>query len=130
MIRVLRFIIGGGIGAATDLAILYAMTDIFHVWYVISTAVAFIIAFIVSFVLQKYWTFQDHSNDRIHSQIALYFAVAAINTFLNTLLVYLFVNFYNVHYLIGQIIASILIAGESYFIYRWLFRTSPQIQTQ
>ncbi len=121
-LRIIRFVIAGSIGAATDLLILYLLTDFAGLWYVTSTAVAFILAFVVSFVIQKYWTFNDHSHDFIHGQITMYFLVALLNTGLNTLIVYMTVHYFHAHYLLSQIVASILIAGESYFIYKFLFR--------
>lgn len=124
LVRLVRFIISGGTGAFVDLSFLYIFTSIFHIWYVISTAAAFIIAFGVSFVLQKYWTFRDHSNDQLHKQASLYFIVAVANLFLNTYLVYFFVQSFHIHYIVSQIIASIIIAFESFFIYRYLFKSA------
>lgn len=113
-----RYLLSGGTAAATDLILLFVLTDIFGFWYILSSAIAFIIAFIVSFVLQKFFTFQDHDMDGVHGQALLYFIVAAMNLVVNTLLIYTLVHYVGLHYLLSQVLTSIVIAIESFIIYR------------
>ncbi|MFA6502887.1 MAG: GtrA family protein [Candidatus Paceibacterota bacterium] len=121
--KILRFLISGGTSTSIDLMLLYVFTDIFGIWYLTSAIVAFIIAFFISFSLQKFWTFRDHSREGMSAQVGLYFVVAGCNLALNTLLVYLFVDYLSFHYLLAQIVASVLIACESFFIYqKFVFR--------
>jgi putative flippase GtrA len=121
-IKVVRYIISGGTAATVDLVILYLLTSIVGIWYLFSAIIAFLIALGVSFSLQKFWTFADHSTDRMSSQVVVYFIVASINLGLNTLLMYLLVDAVLLPYLLAQIIAAGLIACESFFVYqRYIF---------
>ena len=123
-LKVIRFLIAGGASAAVDLSALYFFTSIVGWWYLLSAVLAFIIAFWVSFGLQKFWTFADHTTDRIHFQLGIYFIITSVNLGLNTLMMYLLVDGFRLHYLIAQIIASGLLACESFFIYqRFVFLT-------
>ena len=125
--RLLRYLISGGTAAAVDLVVLYILTDIFKVHYLLSAIFAFLVAFLVSFVLQKFWTFQDRSTERMHAQAAVYFVVAAVNLVLNTLFLYVFVDIFHMWYIAAQVVASGLIACESFFVSRYLiFRQSKQ----
>ena len=120
---VVRYLIAGGIAAGTDLGFLYVFTDVLGIWYLLSAVLAFLIAFVVSFVLQKFWTFGDKNTDVWKSQAALYFIVTSTNLGLNTLLMYLFVDQFGIHYLLSQIIISAGIACESFFVYQiFIFR--------
>ena len=122
--KVLRFLISGGIAVSVDLGLLYLFTDIFGIWYLTSSVFAFILAFFVSFGLQKFWTFRDRERTGMQSQMGLYFFISVSNLGLNTLLVYFGVEVLGLYYLIAQIIASLLIACGSFFIYqRFVFRT-------
>jgi putative flippase GtrA len=59
----------------------------------------------------------------MHVQLGIYFFVAVGNLVLNTVLMYLFVEKIGLYYLIAQIVASALIAVESFFVYqRLIFR--------
>lgn len=116
--RVFRFLLSGGIALSTDLVLLYLFTDIFGIWYLASAVTAFILSFIVSFALQKFWTFGDSSRDGLNTQMSVYFFVAVINLALNTLLVFVFVEQAGIYYIFAQIVASALIAVESFFVYQ------------
>ena len=114
--RVWRYLVSGGSAAAVDLGLLYALTEWLGLHYLFSAALAFIVAFFVSFFLQKFWTFQDHSVERVRSQVALYFVIAVANLGLNTLLMYLFVEHLHLWYLTAQVIVGALLACGSFFI--------------
>lgn len=126
--QVVRYLIAGGTAAATDIILLFVFTSILDIWYLISTVLAFLIAFVVSFLLQKYWTFTDGANAAWKSQAIKYLAITSTNLGLNTLLMYVSVDFLHLHYLLAQIIVSGLIAVESYFIYQiFVFKKKPPV---
>ena len=123
--RLVRYLFAGGCGAAVNLGIFIVLIHLTAIWYLAASVIAFSLSIVVSFLMQKYWTFRDRSNDRIHAQAALYFAITGLNLLINTLLIYLFVHYAHLHYIIAQIIASVLIAVESYFAYqRFIFEKS------
>ncbi len=128
--QIIRFVISGFVATLSNLIVLYVLTGLLGVWYVISVSISFIAAFGISFFLQKYWTFRDNSRHNVHIQSTLYFIVAAINLFLNTYLVYVSTDIFSIYYIYSQIIVSAVIAVESYFIYRAIFglshRNTPQ----
>ncbi len=119
--KVFRYIISGGMATLTNLLFLYIFTDLFGIWYLLSAVFSYIISFAVSFTMQKYWTFQDDSTEKIKSQAIIYVIVTTINLALNTALIYLFVE-EGLHYLFAQVLSSIIIAVESFFVYSFLFR--------
>lgn len=116
--RPIKFVISGGTAAATGLTILYLCTGIFGIWYLYSTWVAFVGAFIVSFLMQKFWTFGDRSVQGLRGQLSSYFAVALSNLTLNTVSMYILVEYVHLHYLIAQICTTGVLASVSYFVYR------------
>lgn len=122
--RVWRYLVAGGSAATVDLGLLYVLTEWFGFHYLFSATLAFIAAFCVSFFLQKFWTFQDHSVERVHSQVVLYFVIAVANLGINTLLMYLFVEKLHIWYFSAQIIVGALLACGGFFIARkFVFNT-------
>jgi dolichol-phosphate mannosyltransferase len=113
-----RFLIAGSMGAIVNLSVLYIFTDILGVWYLYSSVSAFIGSFFVSFLLQKFWTFRDHSKDNIHKQASLYFLVLLCGLGLNTLILYFLVEYGGLHYLPGQVMSAAIVAAFSYSAYR------------
>lgn len=125
--RLLRYLVAGGTAAAVDLILLYLLADGLGMHYLTAAILAFIAAFFVSFLLQKFWTFEDNSTERVHAQAVLYFVVAAANLLLNTLLVYIFVEWVHIWYMGAQFLASGLIAFESFFVSRYfIFKASHE----
>ncbi len=125
-IKVLRYLISGGSAAIVHLSFLYIFTHYLGIWYVISTVMAFLIAFVVSYIMQKFWTYTDHSLDAWKSQMATYFfIIITTNVGLNMLLLYVAVEHLHAHYLLAQIVISGLIAVMNYFLYQiYVFKKS------
>jgi len=115
-----RYIMSGGTAAAVDIGFLFIFTSVFHIWYLLSAILAFLIAFCVSFVLQKFWTFDDHGIEKWKSQAVGYFVIAGVNLGINTMLMYIFVDIFGIQYIAAQFVAGALVAFESYFLYQKL----------
>ncbi len=124
--KLARYVISGGTGAFTNLLVLYMLVHFWNVWYITAAIVAFLFAFVVSFVLQKFWTFNDKKIQGAHVQALWYVAIALINLGVNTVLLYFLVDKFNINYLVSQIIASALVACESFFVYRIIFKAQKE----
>jgi putative flippase GtrA len=124
--RIFRFIISGGMATVTNLAFLFLFHKVFGIWYITSSIASYLISFAVSFSMQKYWTFNDNSIDRVKSQAIIYVVVTTINLGINTLLIYIFVEKFGFDPLIAQIVSSIIIAIESFLVYKVLFKTKAE----
>lgn len=117
--QILKFLIAGGTSTSIDIFVFTALTYWVGLWYIASSIFSFIFAFGVSFGLQKFWTFRDKNTEKFMKQTYLYFIVAIVNLGISTLLIYLFVDYIHIHKFISKVIANIIIATESFFIYRY-----------
>jgi putative flippase GtrA len=117
--QIVRFLLSGGTATVTNLSVAFLLTDIFRVYYLLSSALAFVASFAVSFMLQKFWTFKNYSVDMVNKQVVLAFLVAGGNLVLNTIIVFCFVEYFAGHYLLGQFVASGVIATETFFLYKY-----------
>lgn len=115
-----KYVISGGTAASVDLALLYILTDIFGIWYLLSASLAFVVAYFVSFYLQKFWTFRDNSRERIAKQMSLYLIVGVSNLGINAGGMYILVDKLNVMYMLAQVIMGGLIAIGSFLIYKFV----------
>lgn len=117
--QIIKYLIAGGAATLVDLSLLYFLTDILGIWYLISAVLAFGGAFFVSFFLQKFWTFRDSDKEIIYRQMRLYLAVALANFIINTALMYILVDGFKIWYMLAQFMVSSLIAFESYLVYKF-----------
>ncbi len=113
-----RYIISGGTSAAVNLSVFSLFFFIFHIHYIISNVIAFSVAFSVSLVLQKFWTFRDHSTDNLHIQGLLYLFNSLFGLCINTIILYVCVHFFGILPITGVVIAGLITAVCTFQISR------------
>ena len=121
-----RYIISGSTGAVVNIGTLFLLTHFLGVWYLASSVCAFITSFFVSFYLQRTWTFEQNTPGTMTHQMTRYFGVAIFNLLLNTGIVYVAVEYLGVWYVLAQILASVIVAVSSFFIYQHLIFNESQ----
>ena len=121
-----RFGVTGILATSVSLLVLYVLADKVGIWYVYAATVAFLIGFCVSFLLQKFWTFRNTRTDIAGIQAIMYLIILAFNLGLNACLVYALVEWAHLSHLIAQAVSALLIAGESFFAYRFLVFRNDQ----
>jgi putative flippase GtrA len=120
--QVIRFTLVGGSAALVNVAALYLFTSLFGIWYIASEVAAFLVALCYNFALQKLWTFKNPHSAATRRQGLWFILINIGNLVVNTAILYVLVEFLGLWYIGAQLIASIIVACESYFLYRVLFR--------
>jgi dolichol-phosphate mannosyltransferase len=121
--RIFRFLVSGGTAVLANISSLLLLTEYFHFYYLYSSIVAFFIGFLVTFFLQKFWTFRNTDRSKTAKQMMSTLIVAGVNLLINTFFVYVFVEWVGMWYMLAQIMSSLLISLETYFLYRnFIFR--------
>ena len=115
--KVLRYIFSGGSAFVCHITILYIFVHYLNVWYLTSTIFAFCFAVMVNYFLQKFFTFNNYSNKKIHLQFSYFVFSSLFMLGLNTLFMYVFVDIMELWYIFAQIIINIFTAFLSYIIY-------------
>lgn len=131
LMRIVRFGIAGAAAVGTNLSVLWILLNSAGFPYLFASGIAFLSGFVTSFLLQKFWTFRDYTIVRIGHQILIYFGIVLINLGLNTVIVYILVEYIQLIPIFAQAIAALVIAFEGFFAYRFLvFRTSNATLSQ
>jgi len=121
---VMRYLSSGGIGAVINLSILYFLTDVVGIYYILSSIIAFLISLVVSYTLQRKWTFKHKNISYTHEKFIIFTIIAIINLGANTILLYTFTDIVGIHYIISQIFSMGIIAIWSYFLYKIIIFSS------
>jgi putative flippase GtrA len=120
------FLAAGGAAVVADTGTLYLFKGVFGFALIPAVAVAFVVGFCASFVLQKFWTFENFSVDKVHTQASLYFIVAVGNFFLTIALMYFLVEVLHFWYILSKIAVAGGIACVTFFIYKiFIFKNLP-----
>ena len=91
-----------------DFSLFIILSDIFQIWYVLSTFISAFIGGVVAFFLERNWTFVS-KNGKITHQAIKYLIVWAISILLNTVGLYLFVEYFNIDTVISKVIVSVTV---------------------
>lgn len=90
--------------------LLYGLTEFAHVWYLASSVVASAAHGALKFLLLKFWTFENRDLARVHHQLGYFLGMGALNFGLNTLGLYVLVQYYGMWYLEAQAILTLLLS--------------------
>ncbi|MGK5084375.1 GtrA family protein [Bdellovibrionota bacterium FG-1] len=93
---------------AADFGLLFTLTEVFHVWYVIATAAGALAGAASNFFMNRYWSFSA-THDVWHRQARRYSIVSGMSMLLNTGGAYAFTEWGHLHYSISVISTSILV---------------------
>lgn len=91
-----------------DYGTLFLFTEVFHLWYVFSTASGALAGAIANFLINRHWTFQA-ANGHLTRQAKRYALVSGGSLLLNTLGVFGMTETFKIHYAISVVIVSLLV---------------------
>lgn len=128
----IRYIVSGGTAASVNFGLLFLLVEVFGVHYLLASAIAISAAIIVSFTMHKFFTFREHTLQRIPHQFIRYLILLGCTLAVDTALMWLLVDGLGAHYFVAQILVSGTLALGNFFIYRFfVFHASaPQSDTR
>ena len=122
-VQVTRYAIAGIIGFFFNLLIYSALVQYLHVGYILAAASSLVLSFAIGFVIDKYWTFQNLSRNRLAKQCLKFFTVSTVTLTMSLSLLYLFTSFFGFNYILSQAFTMILSSFLSFAGHRnWVFK--------
>ena len=118
-----KYYLVGSSGVGIGLVLLYLLTDIVGIWYVISQSIAIGIAMTSNFTLHKFWTYRKESIEgRTLVKYVKYVIICLIGTVMQLGLTYGLVENLSVYYIHAAIFSIAIAASFSYYVNRkWTF---------
>ncbi|MBT8230478.1 MAG: GtrA family protein [Saprospiraceae bacterium] len=95
------------LATAVDFVTLVILTELFGIYYLVSTAIASAFGAIVSFLLGRYWAFK-RPESFIVAQAFRYAVASGIILMANVAGMYFFTDILSIQYLISKIIVAII----------------------
>jgi putative flippase GtrA len=115
----------GGVCALLNLAVLWLLTDVLGIHYLVSNTISFFALTPVGFVLQKLMTFRT---PQAHAGVEWprYFATMGSSFAANLALMYVLVSLLGIWYLAANVITTVLLLVANFLVnLRWSFRVQP-----
>ena len=105
--RMLKFAAVGVSGIFVNESILFALTEIFEVFYLASAAISVEMSILSNFMLNELWTFRDRRSKgflRVLRRALKYNFVSFGALTINLVVLYFLVEFFGIHYLLANLI--------------------------
>ena len=123
--RFLVFAAVGAVGTATQYLILILLVQLADVHSVAASTLGFLAGAIVNYILNYRITFK--SNNKHAEAVSKFFSIAFIGLILNAILMSVFAEIFQFHYLLAQIISTGIVLIWNYWgNSRWTFSVSDQ----
>ncbi len=119
--EVLKFGVTGVINASVHTLVFVLQVDVLGIDPLIASVPAFCMAVVTSYLLNRNWVFQrsgDHMN-----QFSRFLAVAVTGLGINVLVMYICLDWFELHHLVSLAITVCFLAAWSYSLNKfWTFR--------
>jgi len=122
----MKFISVGAIATIIQYVIFIVLIELFFVEAVMASAFGYGISSILNYLLNYHFTFSSNAKHRV---AALKFTIVVIvGLSLNSIIMYILVNFFSCHYLFAQIITTGLVLIFNFVVHKyWTYRTKQGI---
>ena len=112
-----RFCIVGGISLLVDYAVLYILVEFAGVHYLYSSASSFVVSVIFNYWLCVKYVFKV-AKKQTTRQATLFIGSSVVGLGLNQLCMWIFVDIFNLHYLIAKLGATVVVTAWNYVMKR------------
>lgn len=103
-----KFGVVGVIAFIVDYLSLYLLTEFLNVYYLISSIISFLLSIIVNYILSIKWVF-DIKKKQSFKDVIIFTFLSTIGLLINLLVMYLSVEVFKIHYMIGKLIATFIV---------------------
>ncbi len=111
-----RYIFVGGLATVVDWLVLFLLTDVVGIYYLLSAVVAFAAGLLANFLLSKLLVFQANKvAGTVFLEFFIYTIIGVIGLGLTELFLFCFTNLWHFHYMISKIIASAFVLLWNFF---------------
>jgi putative flippase GtrA len=117
----IKFLLAGGIATLVQYAALVLLVELADMNPVLASVLGYAIGAVVNYLLNYYFTFLSEGK---HFQTALKFSVVVVSALsLNALIMYICTELLQIYYLIGQVIATLMVLVWNFFAHKlWTYK--------
>ncbi|HQY30256.1 MAG TPA: GtrA family protein [Thermomicrobiales bacterium] len=108
--RFQKFLVVGAIGLAVNQIMLIVFHDGLSTKLAVASVLAIAVSMIVTFILNEVWTWHDRGSGMLYHRLAKYIPINTIGLAINTVVLLILVERYDVHKLIANLVGAGLAA--------------------
>jgi dolichol-phosphate mannosyltransferase len=116
--EVIKFGVVGASGVFVNMGLLYALTEYFNLFYLVSAAFAVEASIVWNYVWHEVWTFREKGESslvRFLERLGKFNLVSLVGLALNLVILYILTDYADIHYMVSNLIAIFAVFGWNYF---------------
>ena len=118
--QLIRSIVSSNIAYLIDLGILWALTELLNVYYLVSAGIGFVVGTTAAYALNILWVFGRRRLRNRPVEYAVFFLIGLVGLFLNEVLIWYFSERVGTHYLLSKVVASTLVFSFNFGCRKYL----------
>lgn len=112
--EVIRFGINGGLSFIVDYGVMILLKECLGVHYLLASSISFVLSVIVNYYICVLWVFKGVNKQK--TNMTLFIGSSVIGLGLNSLFMYLLVEFLFINYMISKIFATVIVMIWNYIM--------------
>lgn len=105
-IQLLRYLFAGSVAFGIDMGILWFLTDIAHIYFMISSTISFLVGLIVSYLMSIFWVFDEKRIEKKTVELTIFAAIGGVGLVLTSSFMWLFTSVLFVYYIYSKILTT------------------------
>ena len=127
LIQIIKFGMVGALCFLINYGLMILLTEIFHVYYLISCMISFTVSVVVNYLLSMRFVFLSREDMDKRMEFLLFVVLSLIGLGLNQLLMWLLVDKGGLHYMLSKIVVTVIVMVYNFVTRKLLLeKKTPQ----
>jgi putative flippase GtrA len=115
LLQLIRYSFVGGFAFLVDFGTLAFLTEYFHIHYLVSAGIAFILGLIINYYLSVKWVFNTRAMENRWLEFLLFSLIGLVGLGLNELFLWILTDILFIYYLLSKIITTFIVYFWNFF---------------
>jgi len=125
-LQMLKYTFVGGFSFLIDFGTLIILTEYFHVHYLVSAGIAYLLGLFVNYFLSVNWVFDIRSIDNRIFELFVFTLIGLIGLALNQFFLWMFTDILMIYYVISKLVASSIVYFWNFFAKKFVLFSNQQ----
>jgi putative flippase GtrA len=114
---ILKWILSGGVAFVVDFSTLLLLVEIFNIYYLYATCIAFLLSATTNFLISRYLIFNATTNTVANSYVK-FISISLLGLTVIASLMYILVDLVGLHYLLSRLLIASTVGVSSFYIHK------------
>jgi putative flippase GtrA len=126
-LQLFRYTFVGGFAFLVDFGLLIFLTEYFHIYYLLSAGIAFVVGLVVNYYLSVRWVFNNRVVQNRIVEFLVFALIGMVGLGLNELFLWIFTDKLLIHYIFSKVITTFIVYFWNFFARKLLLFNQQKI---